>query len=660
MAPPTLTEEPQTVDAAPADETVDASRPSHAASTPGAAPRAVDDVSPDLDPEDDHDDAVIGKALRISAMVLAGIGALVAIGLLLNRDKGPPPAVEIETAAPVAVAAVAEAPTFTFTDVAASSGITFVHQNGGYGDKLLPETMGGGLAVLDYDGDGDGDVLFVDSGRWSHRAEGESQPALRLYRNDTAPKGAIAFTDVTTAAGLNALAPGDLYGMGVAVGDIESDGDVDLFITGYGANRLFENRGDGTFVDATERAGLAGDDQEWSTSAGFFDYDGDGDLDLMVCNYVRWSRDIDFALDFRLTGIGRAFGPPQNYEGSYPYLYRNEGDGTFVDVTAEAGLAVENPATGRPMAKALALAPVDVDRDGLLDVLVANDTVRNFFFHNQGDGKFEEMAELVGLAYDRDGNATGAMGIDVGYHRNDDDLGFLIGNFANEMSSVYVSQGGDPLFYVDEAIGEGIGAPSRRMLTFGLLLVDLDLDGRLDLFQANGHVESEIAVVDPSQAYSQPGQIFWNAGDLGFEPIDSAEAGDLAREIVGRGAAYADLDLDGDLDLVVTQISGAPLVLRNDQATSHHWLRLRLVERTADGVDVDAIGAWVEVTAGGVTQRRQVMPTRSYLSQVEPVLTFGLGTAAEIEQLRVTWRDGTTETLDPPSVDRQHLLVKAL
>ena len=597
--------------------------------------------------DETQDDAVIGKAFRVSMLVLVAIAAVVGAVFLLKPGERAAPEVEIETEAPVAVQEAESVPSLPFTDMIAETGIDFVLTTGAYGDKLLPETMAGGVALFDMDGDNDADLLLVDGGRWPHQPVGPPVPTLRLYRND----GAFAFTDVTEGSGLADFDPDSLYGMGVAVGDVDGDGDDDVFITGVGRNRLFENLGAGRFKDITDTAGVSGDENEWSTSAGFFDIDGDGDLDLMVCNYVRWSKEIDFELDYRLTGIGRAFGRPQSYEGTFPYLYRNNGDGTFTDISAEAGVRVENPATGGPVAKALALAISDVDGDGLMDVLVANDTVQNFFFHNTG-GAFEELGELVGLAYDRDGNATGAMGVDVGHYRNDRNLGFLIGNFANEMSSAYVSQD-DPLFYVDESIVDGIGAPSRRYLTFGLFLFDVDLDGRLDLFQANGHVESEINLVDPSQSHAQAAQLFWNAGNQGFEPLAPEESGDLGHEVVGRGAAYADLDGDGDLDVVMTQIEGPPLILRNDQALDNHWLRIKLVNKSPN---TGAIGAWVEVEAGGTTQRRQVMPTRSYMSQVESILTFGLGKATAIDKIRVQWPDGTRQELDPLPVDQLHII----
>jgi hypothetical protein len=598
-------------------------------------------IEEELVPEDD---AVIGKAFRGSMLVIAGLAAAgLAVYFVASRPEAAAPEQTLQAVAPEAVAvAVTAPPAVRFTDVTAAAGVTFTHFNGATGEKLLPETMGGGVALLDYDGDGDSDLLFVNASSWPHDPAPAARPAMALYAND----GRGRFTDVTRAAGLDKT----FYGMGVAAADYDGDGDVDVFLTAVGENHLFANDG-GVFTEVTRRAGVGGGAEAWSTSAGFFDYDGDGDLDLFVCDYVRWSREIDYQVDFRLDGVGRAFGPPQNYQGTFPHLYRNEGDGTFTDVSEAAGLHVINSATGVPVAKSLALAPIDVDRDGDLDVMVSNDTVQNFLFRNNGDGTFLEEAEHFGLAYDRNGNSTGAMGIDSAHFRNDHNLGFVIGNFANEMSSVYVTQD-DPEFFVDEAITEGIGAPSRLMLSFGLFLFDYDLDGRLDVLQANGHVEEEIAKVDPSQRYRQPAQLFWNAGPgagRGFVEVPPASTGDLAREIVGRGAAFADLDADGDLDVVLTQISGPPLVLRNDQDLGHHWLRVRLVGRAPNR---DAIGAWVELEAGGVTQRRQVMPTRSYLSQVEPTVTFGLGELDRVDSLKVVWPDGTEETVEGVEVDR--------
>jgi hypothetical protein len=404
------------------------------------------------------------------------------------------------------------------------------------------------------------------------------------------------------------------------------------------------------FREVTAEAGVAGSDTDWSTGSTFFDYDNDGDLDLFVVNYVRWSKAIDFEIGFQLTGIGRAYGPPTTFEGSFPYLYRNNGDGTFTDVSQASGIQVKNPATGGPMAKALAVAPVDFDGDNWLDLFVANDTVQNFLFHNRGDGSFEEVGMDVGVAFDRNGNATGAMGVDAAYYRNDGALGVAVGNFANEMTSLYVSQG-DTGQFADEAIVDGLGAATRRALTFGLFFFDYDLDGWLDLFHANGHLEEDIHLVQTSQHYAQPPQLFWNCGQrcaTGFVEVERSTHTGLDQRLVARGASFGDIDSDGDLDIVITQAGRRPVLLRNDQQLGHHWVRIKL---TGHRVNRDAIGSWVEVDSGGHTQRRQVMRTRSYLSQVELPLTFGLGNRTQIDGLHVRWPDGSIQHLNNVPVD---------
>lgn len=591
------------------------------------------------------DDAVIGKAFRWSLVVLVVVAVLAGgVYLLKPTDDKPQAVVEkpLEGPKPRTQPVTLQPPTVQFTDITALAGIDFVHVNGAYGDKLLPETMGGGVAFLDYDNDGDQDLLFINSKYWpGHEPKEASPPTMALYRND----GAARFEDVSTASRLD----GSLYGMGVAVGDYDNDGFVDVFITAVGENRLLRND-QGVFRDVTLAAGVAGKSDDWSTSSAFFDYDNDGDLDLFVANYVRWSKAIDFEIGFRLTGIGRAYGPPTTFEGTYPYLYENNGDGTFTDVSARSGVQIDNPATGEPMAKALGVAPADIDRDGWVDVFVANDTVQNFLFHNQGDGSFKEIGVNVGMAFDRNGSATGAMGVDAAHYRNDEDMALAVGNFANEMTSLYVSQG-DTLLYADEAIGDGIGPATRLGLTFGLFFFDYDLDGRLDFFQANGHLEEEINVVQSSQHYAQPAQLFWNCGSdcpASFVHVKATQD-DLATPLVGRGASFADVDGDGDLDIVVTQTGRAPLLFRNEQRLGHHWLRVKLIGRT---VNRNAIGAWIEVLCDGITQRRQVMPARSYLSQVELPVTFGLGDCEQIEAVTVTWPDGSTQEIQASAIDR--------
>jgi hypothetical protein len=590
-------------------------------------------------------DAVIGRAFRWSLLVillLVVVGGMLAYLELGPAEKAPPGDDSPVMAPRKAEPKTAPLPRVSFTDITQSAGIDFVHENGAAGDRLLPETLGSGAAFLDFDNDGDQDLLLVNSDHWQdRRAQGKPRPGQVLYRND----GRGGFSAVGAEVGLDAA----FYGMGAAVGDYDNDGFVDVFISALGENHLFHNR-QGRFVEVTEAAGVGGAADAWSTSSAFFDFDNDGDLDLFVANYVRWSREVDLEVDFRLTGIGRAYGPPTAFEGTYAFLYRNEGDGRFTDVSGAAGIRIDNPATGRPMAKALGVVPIDIDGDAWIDLLVANDTVQNFWFRNNGDGTFEEIGTLIGVAFDRNGASTGAMGVDAAYYRNDPDIGLAVGNFANEMTSLYVTQGGAaPL--ADEAIVEGVGPASRQVLTFGLFFFDYDLDGRLDLLQANGHLEAEINKVQPSQHYAQPPQLFWNCGlacRTGFLSVPAQSMGDLGRPLVGRGAAYADVDGDGDLDVLITQNGRRAALLRNDQGLGNHWLRIRLIGRT---VNRDAIGAWVELRVNGVTQKRQVMPTRSFLSQVELPLTFGLGKAESIEALRVHWPDGSVQDVSDVAID---------
>lgn len=373
---------------------------------------------------------------------------------------------------------------------------------------------------------------------------------------------------------------------------------------------------------------------------------------------MKWSRAIDFEVGYKLVGVGRAYGQPMNFEGAFPHLYRNEGSERFKEVTAETGLQVRNPATGVPAAKTLGVAPVDLDRDGWIDLVLANDTVQNFVFHNQRDGTFKEVGALTGIAFDPYGATRGAMGIDTARYRDDGALGVAIGNFANEMTALYVATK-NPLVFTDEAIPEGVGPASRLLLKFGIFFFDYDLDGRLDLLSANGHLEEEISKIQASQQYAQPAQLFWNSGVANgatFLPVSAAQAGsDLFKPIVGRGSAFADIDGDGDLDVVLTQTGGAPLLLRNDQQLGHHWLRLKLVGRPGNR---DAIGAWIRARVAGHDLWRQVMPTRSYLSQSELPVTIGLGHATRVDELEVIWPGGQGQPvagvrIDAPTVVEQ-------
>ena len=588
----------------------------------------------------ERNDANIGRAFRASAIVvLLALGAVAAVWWFIQRPEPAAPIVEAVVEAPVMARSTTEPPPVVFTDVTAAAGIDFVHVNGAHGDKLLPETIGSGVAFFDYDGDGDEDLLFVNSTEWPEHARAPA-PSAKLYRND----GHGRFDDVTAVAGLDF----PLYGMGAVAADYDGDGDADLYLTALGTNRLLRNDA-GRFTDVTEVAGVGGLPEDWSTAAVFFDYDGDGDLDLFAANYIHWSRQIDFEIDFQVAGIGRAYGAPNHFTGATSRLYRNDGDGRFTDVTLAAGIEQNDPVTGRPEGKALGVAVVDADADGRLDLVVANDTTRNFYFHNLGDGRFEETGALEGVAYDRDGDATGAMGIDAANYRNDAELGIAIGNFANEPSSLLVTAGGRAPF-ADESVIEGLGPATRLALTFGLFFFDYDLDGRLDLFQANGHLDDQINRVQPSQHYAQPPQLFWNCGgECPRRFVHATGAGELGEPLVARGAAFADIDGDGDLDLAIAQNGRAAKLYRNDQTLGKHWLRVRLRGRAPN---TDAIGAEVRLVAGGVTQTRRVVPARSFLSQVEATVTFGLGALTTVDRLEVRWPDGSRQLVPVEGVDR--------
>lgn len=597
-------------------------------------------------------DAIISRAFRRSIVTLVVGAAVVAVGLfVVNWQSADPGEALPETTLAAPTSQVQEdtrtAPAVVFRNVSEQVGVRFQHRNGALGDRYLPETMGGGVGALDYDNDGDLDLLLVGSSSWAEAGFGAAAQddagisSLALYRND----GTGLFEDVTAQVGLSL----SCYCMGVAVADINADGRLDLYLTALGQNLLLLNTPEG-FVRQPGALGAAGTVETWSTSAAFVDYDNDGWLDLFVANYVQWSPEIDREVDYQLAGIGRAYGPPAQYAGTNSYLFRNVGGIRFEDVSESAGIQVHD-AAGQPTGKALGVLAWDWDEDGLQDLFVANDTTRNFAFHNQGDGTFLEVGSESGLAFDNAGKATGAMGVD--FLEQGGQLSVAVANFANEMTSFYVRPPGQS-FYTDEAVVAGIGPATRRALSFGLFFFDYDLDGLADLFQANGHVEPLINQVQPSQHYQQPAQLFWQCGVGCARQFVLAEAGpDLAVPLAARGAVYGDFDGDADLDLVVVQVGGEAAVFRNEQATGHHWVRLDLRQGTANGF---AYGARVVLKTANAQQVGYVSPGRSYLAHMPLTLTFGLGSYAGEVEAEVTWPDGQVQRFDELAADRVHLL----
>ncbi len=509
-----------------------------------------------------------------------------------------------------------------FEEKAAAIGIDFVHVTGARGDKWMPETMGGGVAVLDYDADGRPDLLFVSGADWpgDPRAK-ERKSSLALYRNEgVGPDAFPKFRNVTREAGLERV----FYGMGASVGDFDGDGRDDVYVTALGRNYLFRNRA-GRFEEVAEKAGVAG--SGWGTSSAWFDFDGDGRLDLFVCRYVDWSpaKDLFCTLD----GKTKSYCTPERYPGTPSRLYRNLGNGRFEDVTEKAGVGSANQ-------KALGVAPWDFDGDGRIDFLVANDTAPNNLYRNRGDGTFEDVAVEAGVAVDEAGRSRGAMGVAWGDTKNGRGTTLAIGNFSNELKSLYWTERGD--VFLDESPGSGVGPSSLLSLTFGLFFFDADLDGRLDLLLANGHVEPTVHEVQKDVTYEQSPILYWNAGGDRFVP---AAAQDLSRPLVARGAAYADLDGDGDLDVVLVANGGPARVYLNRTDRPAGSVRVHLVG--SGGSNRDAVGARVTATVGPRTLTEQVSGGQSYLSACEKTLTFGLGDAAKIDVLEIRWPDGSVE-----------------
>ena len=509
-----------------------------------------------------------------------------------------------------------------FTDITEQAGIHFKHNTGAFGKKYLPETMGNGACFLDYDNDGWQDILIVNSMDWPEHKTGKSYSALYHNNHDD------TFTDVTKQAGLAV----EMYGLGCAVADYDNDGYEDIYITGVSGNRLFHNLGNGKFADVTTKAGVG--DGGFSTSAVWFDYDNDGKLDLFVANYVEWSTAKDQYCS--LDGKNKSYCTPQAYKGESSTLYHNKGDGMFEDVTKRAGLY-------DPASKALGIALLDYDNDGWLDLFVANDTEPNKLYHNNHNGTFADVAVGAGIAFGEAGTARAGMGTDAADYDNSGRQSLVLGNFTNEGMALYHNDGGG--LFTDEAPLSGISRMSLQSLTFGCFFFDYDLDGKLDIFAANGHVSDDINVVQPTVKYSQPPHLFRNLGNNKFEEVTNQLGKALQQPIVGRGGAYGDFDNDGDLDLLITGNHGPTRLLRNDNGNQNDVLRVKTVGTKSNR---DGIGTRVTmITKKGERLMRMVKTGSSYLSQSELPLTFGLGKPGTESgvRLEIVWPSGQKDSI---------------
>ena len=512
-----------------------------------------------------------------------------------------------------------------FAEVAAPWGVDFTHHHGGGGEFFMIETMGSGVAVVDYDGDGDQDLLLVDSGPLPLGGGGGANGS-RLFRNDATP-GAVRFVDVTARSG---LAP-RLYGMGVAAADVDGDEDPDLYLTGFGANELWLNRGDGSFAAA---AGAGVEDPLWGMSAAFADADGDGDLDLYVTNYVDFAFDDNPPCGLESRDL-RSYCHPDVYDGLPDRFYRNRGDGTFEEATAAAGFA---GATG----KGLGVLFEDLDGDRAPDVYVANDMTANNLYHNRGDGTFADVALMAGVAFSDRGEPEASMGVDSGDLDGDGRPEIMLTHLDQQTNAVYSA--GAQQFFADQRYLRGLAEPSFYRVGFGLVFADFDQDGRLDIAVANGHIVHNIDLWDRGTTYRQPNQVFHNTGRA------FAEAADAGLDVVraSRGMAAGDLDGDGDLDLAINNSNEAVEVYENTGAAGD-WL----VVTAAPGAPGRVVGTEAEVERGGATQRRRARTASSYLSQNAGDLHFGLGAGAGEARLTLRWPDGGSRRLTAVPANRR-------
>jgi hypothetical protein len=536
-------------------------------------------------------------------------------------------AIALTIALAIVLLAATEPPSTTvhFTDVTSAAGIKFHHNAGKAGQKYLPETMGSGVAFFDADGDGWPDILLINSKDWTPRGR-KSLPAL--YRNNH--NG--TFTDITAGSGLDV----EMFGMGVAIADYDNDGREDVYITALEGDRLFHNEGGGKFRDVTPASGIR--NASFGTSAAWFDYDRDGKVDLFVANYVQWTEKGD--LRCSLDGAVKSYCTPVSYKGNKSRLFHNLGGGKFEDVTDKAGL-------GEPTSKALGVTIFDYNGDGWPDIFVANDTQPNKLYRNNKNGTFTEEGMVAGVAFGEDGVSRGAMGADSADYDRSGRPHLLVGNFSNQMLGLYHNEGTG--LFVDEAPSSSVGRSSLLTLAFGVFFFDYDLDGYPDIFAANGHIDEEINRVQPKVKYQQSPLLFHNLGRRRFENVSAAMGAEFNRPIVARGAAYADYDHDGDLDVIISTNNGPAYLFRNDGGNKNHWLNVRL---TGTKSNRSAIGAVVRIESASGKQWNVVRSGSSYCSQSDLALTFGVGQDTKVSHLEIDWPSGTRQQLNDISVNQ--------
>ena len=509
-----------------------------------------------------------------------------------------------------------------FVDVTQEAGIHYKHVDGRSGQKYFMETLGSGAAFFDYDADGDPDLYFVNGAPLPGYVSQEI-PTNCLYQNN----GDGTFTDVTEKAGV-----GDTgYGHGCAVGDYNNDGKLDLYVTNYGVNRLYRNNGDGTFTEVAESAGVT--EPRWSTGCAFADYDRDGNLDLYVVNYIVFDIDENPWCGFKEKGI-RAYCEPDNFIAQSDTLYRNNGDGTFTDVTKTAGIY---NTTG----KGLGVVWGDYNNDGTPDIYVANDSTENLFYHNNGDGTFEEVGFMVGVALSEDGVAENGMGTAFGDWNNDGWLDLTVTNYAQQTNTLYHNDADG--FFTDTTAMTKTAQITYPYLGWATAFIDYDNDGYQDLFVANGHLHDNLAELGQEGTYGQRNLLFRNNNANGtFTEVSKTLGAGMKLEDASRGATFADYDLDGDLDIVVTNSNTVPRLLRNDGGNGKNYLQIRL---TAIHGSTDAIGARVKITTGKLTQTREIRSGDGYLSQQDLTLHFGIGDYEQVDSIEVQWQSGRKQVI---------------